>query len=335
MGQQMNKSHVLAALAVAMLTSSGLGQRRAPATSVSVELKPVSSHVSMGQAVPVRFSLHNSGDDSITLTVPGAEPAIPSPESGLPISHVFSGGGNSGVIVTTEMGRRWDHPSGYRSTNEAPILMIAPHSSVGVTLDLRAHFPVLRGAGQYRIIWQPYAGAFGEVSVVIRIGQLKRAEITTDEGVMIVRMFYAEAPMHVANFLELAESGFYNGRLFHRVAPGYFVQGGCSRGDGTGIRPDGKRLSAEFNSRAMKKGTVAMALLDDDPDSGSCQFFVCNTRQKDWDGRYTVFGELVGEESFAVLDRLMSAPIDDEGRPIRALEMKSIRVIDAPLGEFP
>ncbi|MCH7591577.1 MAG: peptidylprolyl isomerase [Planctomycetes bacterium] len=331
----MNKPHVLVPLAVAMLSSTGLGQRVFPAPSVLVELKPTSYYVPMGQPIPVRFSLHNASDDRITLTVPGAEPAIPSPESGLPISHVFSGSGDSGVVVATDSGRRWDDPSGYRARGEAPILTIAAHSSVGITLDLRAHFPVLRGAGQYRITWHPYAGAFGEASVLINVGQLKRAEITTDEGMMVMRLFYSDAPRHVANFIELAESGFYNGRLFHRVAPGYFVQGGCSRGDGTGIRPDGKRISAEFNGHPMKKGTVAMALLDDDPDSGSCQFFVCNTRQKDWDGRYTVFGELVGEESFATLDRLMSTPTDEAGRPLRALEMKSVRIVDAPPGEFP
>jgi cyclophilin family peptidyl-prolyl cis-trans isomerase len=73
-----------------------------------------------------------------------------------------------------------------------------------------------------------------------------------------------------------------------------------------------------------------MALLEDDPDSGSCQFFLCNTRQKDWDGRYTVFGQLEGEESFATLDRLMSTPVDDKGRPVRTLYMRTVRVVDAP-----
>lgn len=73
-----------------------------------------------------------------------------------------------------------------------------------------------------------------------------------------------------------------------------------------------------------------MALLDDDPDSGSCQFFISNTRQKEWDSRYTVFAQLVGEESFSTLVKLMSTPVDDAGRPTRPLFMRSVRIIDAP-----
>ena len=78
-----------------------------------------------------------------------------------------------------------------------------------------------------------------------------------------------------------------------------------------------------------------MALLNDDPDSASCQFFVCNTRQKEWDGRYTIFGELVGEESFETLDHLMATPVSEEGRPIRPVVMRNVRVVNAPVDEMP
>ena len=78
-----------------------------------------------------------------------------------------------------------------------------------------------------------------------------------------------------------------------------------------------------------------MALLDDDPDSASCQFFLCNTRQKDWDGRYTVFGELTGEESAVTLDRLMAAPVDEFARPKRALYIRAVRLTDKPTSPTP
>jgi cyclophilin family peptidyl-prolyl cis-trans isomerase len=152
---------------------------------------------------------------------------------------------------------------------------------------------------------------------------------------MMMRFFYEDAPSTVANFIELAKSGFYSSKVFHRIEPGYLIQGGCPRGDGTGIRLDGKRIPAEFNGRIMDKGRVAMALLNDDPDSASCQFFICNTRQKDWDGRYTVFGELVGEESFATLERLMNRDVDEQGRPLDPLYMRSVRIIDAPSDALP
>ncbi len=306
------------------------GQRISRIAAIKPELRPVSYEVPVGQPVWVRFTLRNTADESITLTVPGTEPAIPSPESGLPIEHVFSGGVDSGFSIITSSGRRWEEPSGYRLPTRAPLLIIAPHSSVGITLDLRDYYPALRGAGQYRVTWRPYAGVTGEPTAVINIGQLKRAEILTDEGTLSIRFFYGDAPQHVANFIELVEAGFYNGRLFHRIEQGYFLQGGCPRGDGTGIRPDGKRLRAEFNGHPMRKGTVAMALLDDDPDSGSCQFFICNTRHKDWDGRYTIFGELVGDDSYATLDRLMGAAVDESGRPTRPLYMRTVRIVDGP-----
>jgi len=85
----------------------------------------------------------------------------------------------------------------------------------------------------------------------------------------------------------------------------------------------------------MRKGSIAMALLGDDADSASCQFFICNTRQKDWDGKYTIFAELVGEDSFATLDRLMAVDADEFGRPVRPLHIRTVRIFDAPPDELP
>jgi peptidyl-prolyl cis-trans isomerase B (cyclophilin B) len=300
------------------------------------EIRPHAYRVPMGSPVWATFRIENTGGEPITLTVPGTEPEIPSPESGLPITHVFSGGSSAtGVSVVTDSGRRWDTPVGYRQPGHAPILMIAPRSSVGITVDLREYFPSLRGAGRYRIAWAPYGGRVIADGVVIAIAALKRAEVVTDAGTMIVRFFYTEAPKTVANFIELAETGFYTGKHFHRLEPGYFVQGGCPRGDGTGIRPDGKRVTAEFNGRPMQKGTLAMALLEDEPDSASCQFFICNTRMKVWDGRYTVFGELVGDASFEALDRLMGYQVDAAGHPVTRVSIQNVRLVDSPPDDLP
>jgi len=297
---------------------------------IQAHLRLVSQHVPLNHAVWVQFSIENTANEAVTLTVPGTEPAIPSPEMGLPLAHVFSGGSSSCVVVTTESGRHWDQPVGYRSPGQAPILLLAPRSTVGTTLDLREYFPALRSAGQFRLSWKPYAGGAASETVLVTIAPRKQVEIVTDEGTLTMALFYDDAPQHVANFLDLAKSGFYTGKTFHRLEPGYMIQGGCPRGDGTGIRLDGKRLPAELNNRPHQKGTVSMALLDDDPDSGSCQFFICNTRQKDWDGRYTVFGELTGEASMQALERLMAVPVDDHSRPQRTLYLRSVRLVDAP-----
>lgn len=317
-------------------TASAQAQTGSPIPGLHADVRPFAYRVPMGSPVWVSFHIENSGTESITLTVPGTEPEIPSPESGLPLTHLFSGATSAtGVSVITESGRRWDTPVGYRQPLQAPILMIAPRSSVGLTVDLREYFPSLRSAGRYRIHWAPYGGRVTAESVTITIGTLKRAEIVTDAGTMTVRFFYTEAPKTVANFIELAETGFYSGKSFHRLEPGYLIQGGCPRGDGTGIRPDGKRIPAEFNGRPIQKGTLAMALLDDDPDSASCQFFICNTRMKDWDGRYTVFGELLDEASLEVLDRLMATNVDAAGRPLANLSIQGVRLIDAPPDDLP
>jgi len=302
---------------------------------VRAEVRPLSYNVPTGQPVWVRFSLENATDQPVTLSVPGTKPDIPSPYAGLPLPHVFNGGSPSAVTVTTPANRRLDQPIGYHKPADAPLLMIAGRSTVGVTLDLREYFPVMRGAGQYRIDWNPYGSAAAGTSTVVTIGPLKRAEIVTDDGTMTVRFFYTDAPKTVANFIELAATNHYSNLTFHRIEPGYLIQGGCPRGDGTGIRLDGKRVPAEFNSHAMQKGTLAMALLDDDPDSASCQFFICNTRQKEWDGKYAAFADLVGDESFATLDRLMAKPVDDLGRPKQTIRIRSIHLIDAPQEDFP
>ncbi|MFQ5590237.1 MAG: peptidylprolyl isomerase [Phycisphaerae bacterium] len=305
-------------------------QRATPIPGIQAHVRLISQQTPVGTPVFAQFLIENTTDDPITLTVPGTDPQIPSPETGLPLSHVFSGDVVSGVTVITQTGQRWDKPIGYRRPASAPILMIAARGAVGTTLDLLQYFPALRSTGRYRISWAPYRGSVVAETVVATVAPYKQAEILTDEGTMTLRFFYDAAPAHVANFIELARSGFYTDKLFHRLEPGYFLQGGCPRGDGTGIRPDGVRLAPEFNSHPHDKGSVSMALLDDDPDSGSCQFFICNTRQKEWDGRYTVFAHLVGEESFETLEKLMATPIDDAGRPRRDLRMRAVRIKDAP-----
>lgn len=313
--------------------ASAFGQSLTTIPGVHPEIRALSYQVAAGQPVLVRLSITNRTDESITLQVPSTRLAMPSPEAGLPISHVFSGTDGGGLTLSTSSGRRWDKPNGYHAANEAPLLLLGGAASVGITLDLRDYFPALRGAGQYRFTWTPYGGMVGTVTAVVTIAPLQQAEILTDVGPITIKFFYSDAPATVENFIELAESGFYNAKTFHRVEPGYIIQGGCHRGDGTGIRPDGKRVLPEFNGHPMRKGSVAMALLEDDPESASSQFFICNTRQKDWDGRYTIFGELVGDASFETLDKLMATQIDDLGYPLKPLLMQTVRISKAPVAQ--
>lgn len=130
---------------------------------------------------------------------------------------------------------------------------------------------------------------------------MKQATIHTSFGTMTLRFFPDVAPNHVSNFIELAESGFYDNKTFHRIIKGFMIQGGCPQGTGTGNGP--RRLKAEFNDRPHEVGTLSMAR-SQNPDSASCQFFICLERSEFLDGQYTVFGELVDDASRETLRKI-------------------------------
>jgi peptidyl-prolyl cis-trans isomerase B (cyclophilin B) len=114
--------------------------------------------------------------------------------------------------------------------------------------------------------------------------------ITLESGGEIRMEFYPEdAPKTVENFVGLAKKGFYNGLTFHRVVPGFVVQGGDPKGDGTG--GPGYTIKAEFNKQKHVRGTLAMAR-SQHPDSAGCQFYICYGDQPHLDGQYTVFGRV-------------------------------------------
>src|SRR5262245_50827995 len=100
------------------------------------------------------------------------------------------------------------------------------------------------------------------------------ATIETDHGTFTVELWDDVAPKHAENFLKLAKSGFYDKTGFHRIIPGFVIQGGCPKGDGTG-GPDWT-VKAEFNDRKHEPGVLSMAR-SADPDSAGSQFFVCLT----------------------------------------------------------
>lgn len=126
-----------------------------------------------------------------------------------------------------------------------------------------------------------------------------QVRIATDKGDIIVRLFPDDAPMHAAAFIKLAKAGFYDGLTFHRVEPGFVVQGGDPEGNGTG--GPGYHLKAEFNPRPHQRGTLAMARASN-PDSAGSQFYICLADARFLDGQYTVFGEMT--DGFETLDAI-------------------------------
>ena len=184
--------------------------------------------------------------------------------------------------------------------------------------------------------------------VVTKIEPLRYAVLDTEAGSMTAAFYYDSAPDTVANFLRLAEGGFYDGLAFHRVVPGFVVQAGDPVGDGTG--GPGYRVDAEFNARPFTPGVLGMAR-EADPveaqgalprdrwrDSAGSQFFVAldyeQTRRLD--GRYTAFGRVV--DGLDVVERIAGGEVADEatGRPAAPVVIRSVEVrLAEPGGDDP
>jgi len=125
----------------------------------------------------------------------------------------------------------------------------------------------------------------------------EKAVITTDKGVIEVEFYADKAPNTVASFIELANSGFFDGTSFHRVEPGLLIQGGDplskTGSPAVGSGTPGWRLAAEFNDQPHEAGTVAMARTDLGTDTAGSQFYICLSPLRQLDGQYTVFGHVV------------------------------------------
>jgi len=152
--------------------------------------------------------------------------------------------------------------------------------------------------------------------------------IKTDFGSIKFSLLPDIAPETVRNFLERAKSGFYNGTLFHRVVPGFMIQGG----DPNTKNPDkstwgqggpGYNLKAEFNSRSHLRGIVSMARASDPVSAGS-QFFIVTSDSTFLDKQYTVFGEVV--DGMEVADKIVNLPRDGNDCPKQEAKMLEVAI---------
>lgn len=113
------------------------------------------------------------------------------------------------------------------------------------------------------------------------------AVVTTNKGKFTIKLYSIQAPNTVRNFIRLAEAGFYDGLIWHRYVPGFVIQGGDPLGTGTGGA--GYNINLEDSGMKHEKGAVGMAR-SQDPNSASCQFYVCLEAAPHLDGGYCVFG---------------------------------------------
>jgi peptidyl-prolyl cis-trans isomerase B (cyclophilin B) len=134
--------------------------------------------------------------------------------------------------------------------------------------------------------------------------------LTTNHGDIVLELFDDDAPKTVGNFRKLAEDGYYDGLIFHRVIPDFMIQGGCPEGTGTG--GPGYTFEDEINDHKVVRGALAMA--NAGPNTNGSQFFIVTTGAAPWlDGKHTVFGEVT--DGMDVVDTISDLPRDGRDRP--------------------
>ena len=138
-----------------------------------------------------------------------------------------------------------------------------------------------------------------ELSTLKEEARNAQVRIATPKGDIVFTFFADDAPQHSAAFIKLARAGFYDGTTFHRVEPGFVIQGGDPDGNGTG--GPGYQLDAEFNDHPHLRGTVAMAR-SANPNSAGSQFYICLGDARFLDKQYTVFGQT--QQGLDVVDQI-------------------------------
>jgi cyclophilin family peptidyl-prolyl cis-trans isomerase len=237
----------------------------------------------------------------------------------------------------------------------------------GKAIDARSLFPQLTTPGTYllyavppgrpvadftgtplvvQIRRDPRPGAPGG-PIVVKVEPLRYAIVRTDKGDATIAFYFDVAPDTADSFLRLAKGGFFDGLTFHRVVPGFVVQGGDPKGDGTG--GPGYPLPPEFSDRPHVRGTLSMARQGDPEEapgvppryefasSAGSQFFISldHNKTRQLDGRYTVFAKVT--DGMSAIDQIAAAPLADArtGKPAEPQVIRKVDVVDVTPGNNP
>ena len=160
-----------------------------------------------------------------------------------------------------------------------------------------------------------------EPAMTIDPNKIYTATIDTTAGEIKLELYPKDAPHHVNSWVFLARDGFYNDVIFHRVIPGFMIQGGDPTGTGTG--GPGYKLKQEFNARSHKRGVLSMARTND-PNSAGSQFFLMHEDSPFLDKQYTAFGMITN--GIETVDKIVSAPRDGNDRPKNPTKINKITI---------
>jgi peptidyl-prolyl cis-trans isomerase B (cyclophilin B) len=257
----------------------------APQSSATVRLSIDTTEKTFrpGQPMPVRFLIENTG---------AQEAKVDEPDTYLEGVEILDGDGK--VVKATGKTKGITRRS----------VSLESRGVIGRTVDIASVFPPVADdkEGWYRIRWSFGDAASNELRIYVMREWV--AQVETNHGSIEIEFYPHLAPNHVQNFLKLARSGFYEGSQFHRIIPGFMMQGGAPK-DASKELP--KPLQAEFSPTKHVFGTVSMARTND-PHSATTQFFICfGGNNRHLDGNYTVFGQVVsGEEVVKEIERVKS-----------------------------
>ncbi|MSR75572.1 MAG: peptidylprolyl isomerase [Planctomycetes bacterium] len=208
---------------------------------------------------------------------------------------------------------------------EGSIPALLPGESFSLPLTLRLPATLGPTTGACILQWVGKGGVLdkvrsNELTLHVFPGNLPTVTLTTSEGIITLEMWPAKAPNHVANFLTLAQAGFYDGSGFHRTIPGFMIQGGCPKGDGSGNA--GYKIPDEDTGGLFQRGVLGMGRTSE-KNSAGCQFFMCVADAAHLNGKYAAFGRVL--DGLEVVDRIVARPAQGD-RAIKPVTIKKVSV---------
>ena len=150
--------------------------------------------------------------------------------------------------------------------------------------------------------------------------------LDTNNGKILIDLFFDKAPGHCLNFISLVKAGFYNNLTFHRIIAGFVVQAGCPHGNGTG--GPGYTIDAEFNDCPHEFGVLSMARAQD-PNSAGSQFFICLDRVSYLDNNYTVFGKVSDDSSLEVVRKIGESKTGPGDQPLEKVVINEATLLES------
>jgi peptidyl-prolyl cis-trans isomerase A (cyclophilin A) len=151
----------------------------------------------------------------------------------------------------------------------------------------------------------------------------RHAEFKTSKGDFKLELFEDKAPITTGNFIKLAEDGYYNGLIFHRVIDGFMIQGGCPQGSGRG--GPGYTIQDEFHPELKHSGPGMLSMANAGPNTGGSQFFITLAATAWLDGRHAVFGQVV--EGMDVVSSIGSVPTGAQDRPREDVVVETLTIV--------